>query len=393
MASNLALGGGLQIDPSKKKKKVDIGGVEFNKKALGKGLSSGNLGAKQLQKLGNLGFAGDKLNELKSATAGAGRKGALTTFSGLQAESTAPKTDFTFQEETATQGGLPTVGEGRGTAGIRGASQDMIMGGELNLGAGGQGVGFGQGSLRDLLGQAGGAFGGQQVFSDAARQGSLAAEQQAFKPQIDEGLFNQRKQERIGEVNQIFGEGGAARDQLARNLANEVADLDALGVSGTSEQGVISNLIGDFARQRGAALQQAGELSRNEQLGERQDVRGLGADIAGLRTQESLGRGGLAQQFLGQGADIGQNIGALGLGQQQVGADLAKTGLGGLGQGVGFDIQQRGQEAELQQGEEAFRQNQAITARDIARRGQQDKYNKFIEQLLLGQLGLDLGSF
>ena len=271
---------------------------------------------------------------------------------------------------------LPTVGQEGG-----------IGQGLRNIGnqAAGQGQGFSGASganLEGLLGNLGGK--GESLFgqSGQSNQLSLNAQQLAENPELNaqgNQFFKSREDSRRSQVDNLFGKGSREQELLGKNLANDIANLDELGVSGSSEASTISNLLGDFQGRRANAQIQADELSRNERLGERQDIRGAGLNIAGLRSGESLGRQQIGSGLLGQQSQTAQGLGS-------IGNDLQKLGLTGLDASLTQEGNAREREASLQQGEAAFNTNLQQQYIDNILRNKTFKSQKEMEDFLRGQL-------
>lgn len=277
------------------------------------------------------------------------------------------KTDFTT--------GLPTVGSTDNLNNSSGA----IFG--TGLGAVNQGMNnsnSGVGILGGILGQTGSALGKRDNLENQSLAATRGFENTAMNPTLSAGnqqYINTGLADRLAANAQNFGEGGAARDMLGRNLADSVANLDALGVSGTSEASTISNLLGNFQRDKAGADAAAREASRGELTAERNRVSGLGQQFATNNQQAGLQQGSLQNQLLGIGQDIGSSTGTIGNQQASIGADLGKTGISGLDAALGRDIQNRGQEAEIQQGQLAFDMNAWQKFLDNYRQNQQTNFD------------------
>jgi hypothetical protein len=247
------------------------------------------------------------------------------------------------------------------------------------------------GGSMNTLGSLLGSIQGQS--NSAFRQGrmaeglSLGAQNMAENPDFNpatQGLFDQRAQARVGEVDKLFGKGGAEQEQLGRNLADQIANLDELGVSGTSESSMIGKMLGDFQGKKYQATQAANELSRNEQLGERQDIRGAGLNLAGLRSGESLGQSQIGAGLLGTGSSAS-------LGAGNLGSDLQKTGIGANDAALTQEGNAREREAGLQQSERAFDMNIQQQNIDNWLRNQGIAKGSALEKQLMGLLGLSGG--
>lgn len=274
--------------------------------------------------------------------------------------------------------GLPQVGD------TNGVGAPLLSAGSAATSSGQNLVGDSMGTLGGILGsiqgQAGSAFGQGRRASGL----SLGAQDMAENPNFDpttQGLFDQRAQQRTSEVDKLFGKGGAEQEQLGRNLADQIANLDELGVSGTTESSTIGKMLGDFQGKKYQAMQQANELSRNEQLGERQDIRGAGLNLAGLRSSESLGQSQIGAGLLGTGSNASLGAGSLG-------ADLQKTGIGASDAGLTQGGNAREREAGLQQSERGFQTNLQQNYIDNWLRNQGIAKGSALEKQLLGLLGL-----
>jgi len=280
---------------------------------------------------------------------------------------------------------------------------DPLEAGESNVGqeagvadpirqAGKQATSAGQGLTNDSTGFLGGLLGNTKAESESAfgrgldsRGLSLDAQRIAENPDFNQNtqtLFNDRAAQRTGEVDALFGKGGREQELLGKNLANNIADLDELGVSGTSESSAIGGLLGDFQGRRAAATQQANELSRNEQLGERQDIRSTGLNLAGLRSGESLGESNLGAGLLGQGAS--GSLGAAG-----VGVDLQKLGLAGQDAALTQEGADREREFGISQAERTQRLNEEQNFLDNYLRNKGIAKGSDLEKQLMGLLGLE----
>lgn len=257
--------------------------------------------------------------------------------------------------------------------------------------AGNQATASGQDLVSGSMNTLGGLLGSIQGQSNNAfRQGrmaeglSLGAQDMAENPSFNsqaQALFDQRAQQRMGEVDKLFGKGGAEQEQLGRNLADQIANLDELGVSGTSESSAIGKMLGDFQGRKYQALQQANELSRNEQLGERQDIRGAGLNLAGLRSGESLGQSQIGAGLLGTGSTAS-------LGAGNLGSDLQRTGITANDAALTQEGNAREREAGLQQSERGFQTNLQQNYIDNWLRNQGIAKGSVLEKQLMGLLGI-----
>lgn len=222
------------------------------------------------------------------------------------------------------------------------------------------------GPLDQFLGGVQGAVSNTQ---NRAEQGFNAArnfQQQGLDPrftQAGQQFLDAGAQQRLADANQLFGEGGAAREQLSKELANSIADIDALGVSGTSQNDVIGGLLGNFQRAKADAIRQANELSRGEAVNERNRL----GETAGV--------------FAGQELTGATN-------QSNIASDLLRTGVTGADALLARQLQNRGQEAEIQQGQKAFDINTFQQFLDNARFNTNQRRNQQLNQMLQDALGV-----
>jgi len=248
----------------------------------------------------------------------------------------------------------------------------------------GQGlVGSASNDLSSLLGDLSGRS--RDLFNQASdsNSSSLQAQQMAQNPEFNQqtqDFFGGRESKRQSEVDRLFGAGSREQELLGKNLANGVADLDNMGVSGSSQSSVISNLLGDFQGRRAAASQQAGELSRGEQVSERDNIRATGLNLTGLRSGEGTNRQQIGSGLLGQRGQVGIGLGGLG-------SDLQKVGLGGMDAALTQEGSAREREASLQQGERAQNINEQQQFIDNNRIEIQKKRDKELQDNLQRKAG------
>lgn len=224
--------------------------------------------------------------------------------------------------------------------------------------------GVSTGPLNQFLGNVQGAATGAQNRAAAGFNTARNFQQQGIDPrftQAGQQFLDAGAQQRLADANQLFGEGGAAREQLSKELANSIADIDALGVSGTSQNDVITGLLGNFQRAKADAIRQSNELSRQEAVNERNRLSDVSGVFAGQELQSAGGQAALA-------------------------ADLLGTGVSGADALLARQLQNRGQEAEIQQGQKAFDINVAQQFLDNLRFNQNAKrnqqYNNYLQELL-----------
>lgn len=235
---------------------------------------------------------------------------------------------------------------------LTGAASNLLGAGSQTLQQGGNLVGS---SVQNLLGtqqQIQGASSGAGVDRATAQQQLQELQRQALSPELSpdqRALFQQRADERLSEVNSLEEN---LFDAYQRQDASNAAQLAAKGVLDSTTG---SNTMAETSRRLGldlnALTQQANELSRQEQLGERQRIGETATQFGGLQAQQASSAGDLLANLLGQQAGIGGNIGQLGLGQQGIGAELSQAGLSGMGTAGQLGLAARGQEADLQQAE------------------------------------------
>lgn len=230
------------------------------------------------------------------------------------------------------------------------AAGNLISGGQQNIQAGIDQIG---GATQNLLGTQGRIM--QQSGSEAAtRQAALSElqnlQRQALSPNLSpeqRQFYQQRADERRAEVQGLQGN---LMDAFQRQQGSNAAQLAARGVLDSTTG---SNTMAETQRRLGLDMnvlnQQAGELSRGEQLAGTEANRGAATQFGGLQSGQASSAGGILSNLMGQEAGIGSSLGQLGLGQGQLGSELSKIGISGLGEAGNLGLQGRGQEADLQQ--------------------------------------------
>jgi len=233
---------------------------------------------------------------------------------------------------------------------LQGAAQNLLGGGGQQIVGGGQAVGTAVGNLLGTQAAATQAGAASALERQAALQELQNLQQQALSPGLtpdQRALFQQRADERLAEVRAIQSD---VIDEAQRARAGDIAQLAARGVlDSTTGANVLAERERRLAQDVNRLSREAGEISRQELLGERGRIGQTATSFGGLQGQQAGQAGSLLSGLLGTQADIGGRIGQLGLGQQGIGADLAQLGVSGLGTAGQLGIAGRGQEADLQQ--------------------------------------------
>lgn len=316
---------------------------------------TGQFGAKGIKEMSKLGYTNQEDFLSKNNL---NQQSGIKAFGGAlkknQAWQTPPKNinrEFEFQ-------GLPEVGANAATQGLRDQTQQLYDKAGMSYDTGNSIQGQGESALTGLLGTTLNEYGERTNLEGQARNRFLDQSQQAIDPTLSgqqQGFLDQGLQTRMGDVNRFYGGASSpGREALAKNLAYNVADLDQLGVGGTSEGATIGTTLSNFNRDYATATQQANELSRGETVAERGRVAGAYDSAAGRNLQDATQQGAMRGQLLGQGRQIGGDLTSSGAQRQALAAELGKLGLSGGAQSLELDMKQRQLEAELQQGEKAF---------------------------------------
>lgn len=318
--------------------------------AFGAGVKkNGELGAKGIKKLAKQGVT-DPNAWLKEhgLSADSKKKDFQTALAKTKAANTAPNNISKDPYE-------PEVSDvvNENVAPIVNQANQIGQAGKQLLGSGNQNIGEGTSILKDVLGTGLNEYGDRAAIEGQARTGFQDYTQGAIDPTLSanaQQFLDQGSQQRMANINNLYGEGGPERSRLAKELAYNVADLDQLGVGGTTEAALIGDTIGNFQDRRYQAMQQADELSRQEAVGERGRVAGESSTAAGRSLQDAMGQGQLQGNLLGIGKDIGTGLTSAGANQQAIAAELSKLGItGGLG-ALAEGRAQQGQDVEIDQG-------------------------------------------
>lgn len=236
---------------------------------------------------------------------------------------------------------------------IMGTAGQISEAGQQLLGEGNQTINSGVGTLKGILGTGLNEYGDRAAIEGQARGGFQSQTQGAIDPRFSRAgqqFLDQGANQRVADINSLYGEGGPARSQLAKDLAYNVADLDQLGVGGTTEAATIGNTLTNFQNNRLGALQQANELSRQEAVGERGRVASENSTAAGRSLSDALAQGQMQGNLLGLGKDIGTGLTSAGSNQQAIAAELSKLGLTGSLGALAEGRAQQGQDIEIDQG-------------------------------------------
>jgi hypothetical protein len=359
--------------------------------AFGAGFKkTGQYGAPGLKKIAELGTTAEAFNAENNLTQESKKKDFLAAYNRAKAKQTAPTTidaNFEFTD-------LPQVGGNQATQGLRDTASNLGNQANQSFGSGAASQTFGENSLAGLLGNVSSEYGGRAADEYGARLRSLQQQGQAIDPTLGVGsqrFLQEGQDQRMNAINQFYGAGGPAREQLARNLASNIAGLDQLGVGGTGEGAVLGNTISNFNRDYAQATQAAQEASRGEALGERNRVAGTYGDFAGKNLSDAQSTGALRGNLLGLGRNIGSDLTSSGAQRQAIGAELAKLGLSAESTGLSTDLAQRQLEAELQQGEKAFQTDLTQQQIDNERIRRAIQQNKRLQKYLMAQ-GAQSGS-
>ena len=318
-------------------------------------IKTGKFAPKGIRKLAQAGYSNQedflKENNLNQQSSG---KDFQSAIGAKQAWQTPPRNidrNFSFTN-------LPEVGNNAVTKQLRdqatGLYNDSVAGRQL----GSQVQGQGEGALVDLLGTTLNEYGERTGIEGDARNRFLSQSESAIDPRFNanqQAFLDQGLNTRMADVNRFYGSPqGPGREQLAKNLAYNVADLDQLGVGGTSAGNVIGTTLSNFNRDYASATQQANELSRGESVGERNRIAGAYDTAAGRNLQDAASQGQMRGNLLGIGRGIGSDLTSSGAQRQQIATELAKLGITADTGATDLDMRQRQLEAELQQGEKAF---------------------------------------
>jgi hypothetical protein len=180
---------------------------------------------------------------------------------------------------------------------------------------------------------------------DAALQEVQSLQRQALSPELDPAqrqFFQDRADARRNEIMTRFDEGGDINQVFAKQRGVDVADLESMGVldstTGSNTLGYRDAQLGGLANQ---LFGDASELSRQELLGERGDIRDTATQFGGLQAGQSQAAGNLFNSLLGTANQAAGTAGQLG------NASIANQIQALLGGGqLGLDS--RGLEADLQ---------------------------------------------
>lgn len=239
---------------------------------------------------------------------------------------------------------------------------------------------------------------GQRSGQEQTELGQLQSlQQRALDPTVDSS-FGTEAERRRQEIEKRFALGGASQQQFGRDLANSLADLAASGqTSGTTAANALARLTTDFGSKRAEQLFAADELSRQQELDERQAIRGSAGQFGGIRSglagqqasliNDLIGREQAGTQQLAGLAELEGQLGiqrsSLGSGQFGQGANLTGTGFDALNKALGLGLETRGQEASLQLAQQQQREQARQGILDLLRRKDLDKQQK---ELLEAQL-------
>lgn len=355
--------------------------------AFGAGFKkTGSYGAPGLKKIAELGTTAEDFNAKYGLTQDSKKKDFLSAYNKEKASRTPATnidTNFEFKD-------LPTVGGNQATQGLRDTAANLGNQANQSFTQGGGSQTFGENSLAGLLGTSLSEYSNRAGDEYGARLRSLMQQGQAIDPTLGAGsqrFLQEGADARNASIDRFYGAGGPAREQLARNLASNIADLDQLGVGGTSEGAVLGNTISNFNRDYANAAMAAQEASRGEALGERNRVAGTYADFAGKNLSDAQTTGALRGNLLGLGRNIGSDLTSSGAQRQAIGAELAKLGLSAESTGLSTDLAQRQLEAELQQGEKSFQTDLTQQALDNQRIAEAIRRNKQLQDQLMSQGG------
>ena len=274
---------------------------------------------------------------------------------------------------------------------IMGTAGQISEAGKQLLGEGNQTINSGVGTLKGILGTGLNEYGDRAAIEGQARGGFQSQTQGAIDPRFSQAgqqFLDQGANQRLADINSLYGEGGPARSQLAKDLAYNVADLDQLGVGGTTEAATIGNTLTNFQNNRLGALQQANELSRQEAVGERGRVASENSTAAGRSLSDALAQGQMQGNLLGLGKDIGTGLTSAGSNQQAIAAELSKLGLTGSLGGLAEGRAQQGQDYEIDQGTDAYNKSIQQQRIDNARIAEDRKRLQELEKQLQSQYGI-----
>jgi hypothetical protein len=235
---------------------------------------------------------------------------------------------------------------------LGGAAQSLLGSSGQALQQGGQTISQG---IQSLLGTRG-SVAGQAGVEAQTREQALAElgqlQRQALSPDLDpqqRALFQQRADERRAEINAIQGD---IVEEFGRGRAGDLARLSAQGViDSTTAENVLAERERRTAQDINQLQREAGEISRQELLGERSRIGETAGQFGQLQGLQAAQTGDILAGLLGTEAGIGGQLGELGVGQQGIGAELGQLGISGLGTAGQLGLEARGQEADLQQAE------------------------------------------
>lgn len=253
--------------------------------------------------------------------------------------------------------------------GMLSAGQNLFGGGQSALGAGQNLLNAGQNitnsAVQNLLGTQGQIQGTQSQVTGERGQALNELQQlqrQALSPELSpeqRQYFQDIADQRRADILSRFGEGGDIQQIFQKQRNADVANLASKGVlDSTTASNTMANRDTQLAALANQLLGNANEQSIQDMLTERARTSQAATSFGGLQSgQATSGLSGLLG-LLGQQSDIGQNIGQIGLGQQNtgiaqqgIGAQLAGLGLQGLQGGANTSLAGREQEANLQLGE------------------------------------------
>lgn len=316
---------------------------------------TGKFAPKQISKLASLGYSNQddflkkyNLNQ-QSATKDFGQ-----AFQTDRAWGTPPRNidrNFSFKN-------LPEVGSNAATQGLRDQAQLFKQQGQEAYDKGNQVSSQGEGALTNLLGTTLNEYGQRTGIESEARNRFLNQTEQAIDPRLSgqqQAFLDLGANTRRADIERFYGAPGSpGRNQLAKDLAYNVADLDQLGVGGTSEGALLASTLSSFNKNYADSLMRANELSRGEAVNERGRVASAYDTAAGRNLQDAQSQQQGRANLLGLGRGIGGDLTSAGAQRQQLAATLGKLGLDATASGLDNDMKQRQLEAELQQGEKAF---------------------------------------
>lgn len=319
-------------------------------------------------------------------TADSNKKDYQKAFEMTKAKNTAPKN---ISNEVYDPEISPVVNEN--IAPIMGTAGQISEAGQQLLGEGNQTINSGVGTLKGILGTGLNEYGDRAAIEGQARGGFQSQTQGAIDPRFSQAgqqFLDQGANQRVADINSLYGEGGPARSQLAKDLAYNVADLDQLGVGGTTEAATIGNTLTNFQNNRLGALQQANELSRQEAVGERGRVASENSTAAGRSLSDALAQGQMQGNLLGLGKDIGTGLTSAGSNQQVIAAELSKLGLTGSLGGLAEGRAQQGQDVEIDQGIDSYNRSIQQQIIDNTRIAEDRKKLQELEKQLQSQYGI-----